>query len=761
MNWKLLLLLPFVAVLIVFSLLYYKMYKFEHKYDGLPQVMAIPHVLQPKAIPSYQGMHPSKIIKKALTSVSKINVGEVGVVHTANPAMLQYPFVCSTEESSLGQPLVDNDKGYGIPVFKEDALGNKLSEIVGYSKNCLAPTRAWYYYKSAVDGQFHQLKSNEESIENVVVQGKSVPFIVRVEMGTINRFIYSIVALKGSGTLEKPDGLNWNNKLVYQFRGGVGIGYRQGKIDPVRLLRRREQEIKSGYAVIYSSANQTSNHYNIWLAEDTALRVRHQFNQLYGKEDYLVGLGGSGGAIQQYLIAQNNPNFLDASIALYSYPDMATQTIYAFDCELLEHYFDVIDNENAKWGKWENRQYIEGLNSASGVRNKLSMLYDLSLLFRGYKPPFPGGMSECSKSWRGVTQLVNNPTYVHYYQRFTPQVLKQTHFSHWEDLKHFYGVEQNGYAKNTFDNVGVQYGLRAFTESKISIQEFIKLNAKIGGWKPAKKMQKERYWGIGGQSPLTDFSVWSQHNMLYDEYRQKDVVPRSSGSVEAMRGIYQSGHVFVGKTTIPIIDLRHYLDDELDMHHASASFSTRLRMIREQGHAENQLIWMARKPHSPISEALALIDNWLVKKKKLESQGVENALVSSKPDSAVDRCYDDSGKIIAEGQGVWNGRWNNRATGKCMKKYPIYGVSRTVAGASLAGDTYKCALQSVDDAIQKGLYGDFDMRPHKTRLSQVFPQGVCDYTRADQGRPADLFAVKYQTDEPLVTQVDAKEQSAK
>jgi len=32
----------------------------------------------------------------------------------------QYPFVCRTERSNLGQPLVDNYDGFGIPVYVED-----------------------------------------------------------------------------------------------------------------------------------------------------------------------------------------------------------------------------------------------------------------------------------------------------------------------------------------------------------------------------------------------------------------------------------------------------------------------------------------------------------------------------------------------------------------------------------------------------------------------------------------------------------------
>ena len=42
----------------------------------------------------------------------------------------QQPFICRTEESGLGQPLVDNQQGIGHPV--RDAGG----AVIGYSSQC-------------------------------------------------------------------------------------------------------------------------------------------------------------------------------------------------------------------------------------------------------------------------------------------------------------------------------------------------------------------------------------------------------------------------------------------------------------------------------------------------------------------------------------------------------------------------------------------------------------------------------------------------
>ena len=44
--------------------------------------------------------------------------------------------------------------------------------------------------------------------------------------------------------------------------------------------------------------------------------------------------------------------------------------------------------------------------------------------------------------------------------------------------------------------------------------------------------------------------------------------------------------------------------------------------------------------------------------------------------------------------------------------------------------------QSLDDAIAKGVYGSWTPSAAElTRLKEIFPTGVCDYTQPDVGRP--------------------------
>jgi hypothetical protein len=96
-----------------------------------------------------------------------------------------------------------------------------------------------------------------------------------------------------------------------------------------------------GYAVAYSTGTKTGEHYNLELGGETAIMVKDRFVTEYGDPDYTIGVGGSGGGIQQYVYAQNHPGLIDAGVPQYSYPDMITQAIHIGDCELLERWIDM------------------------------------------------------------------------------------------------------------------------------------------------------------------------------------------------------------------------------------------------------------------------------------------------------------------------------------------------------------------------------------------------------------------------------------
>jgi hypothetical protein len=214
------------------------------------------------------------------------------------------------------------------------------------------------------------------------------------------------------------------------------------------------------------------------------------------------------------------------------------------------------------------------------------------------------------------------------------------------------------------------------------------------------------------------------------------VAARTEGSIDAMHAAYRSGLVFDGKIDIPIIDWRHYLDGELNMHNARQSFAERARMLERDGDASNQVIWFTdARPARAFDQtpmALTVMDQWL---QNIEAHP-ERSVAGSKPPDAVDRCFSTDGTPIYAGADAWNGVIDSKAPGPCTQLFPIHGTSRTVAGAPFDEELYKCKLQPVERAITHGLYGSWQPSATETaRLQQIFPGGVCDYSKGDAGRP--------------------------
>ncbi len=390
--------------------------------------------------------------------------------------------------------------------------------------DCSVGTRVGLYYLSTADGRFHAYDAasppaDVQQIPNPA-GGGTVPFVIRWERGTINRFIYTYAVLDpdGSGPVGLP---YWNHKLIYYFGGGVGIGHYQGSINEGES--RYVYGLSQGYAVAWSTGTKTDVHYNLQLGGETAIMTKSHFVVEYGAPEYTVGLGGSGGGIQQYVYGQNHPGLLDGAIPQYSYPDMVTQTIHVGDCELLERWMDMkVLHGDATWANWLNRSWLEGLNASTTESDP----------FAGLEPWLPQpGSDECINGWRGLSPLALNPLYGTA-PGVTAEQQATTEWTHWGDLVNIYGVDQYGYGRSTWDNVGVQYGLQALVDGHITPAEFLDLNANVGGWKPTHEMVQEGcpFIGFPGSCVPGNIDPWSSRNMMLSPDGGVTPAPRTQGS---------------------------------------------------------------------------------------------------------------------------------------------------------------------------------------------------------------------------------------
>lgn len=652
----------------------------------------------------------------------------------------QQPFVCTTTQSAVGrQPLVDSATPPGYKVL--DDAGN----LIGYSRNCSIPTSVNYLYRttSEVWAALPEDGSRPADMSQVTLPGgRTVDFVVRREIGSINRFLYSFAMLAPVGeNPARPDIRLWNGRLLYWFQGGVAIGHSQGTVHSGSL---NPDVLRLGYAIAHSSGNNTGAHYNMQVAGETAMMTKERFIERYGVPRYTLGLGGSGGAVQQYIIGQNQPGVLDALLPAQSYPDMVTQTIHVGDCELLEHYMDVTDRLNPKWRVTKNRSALVGFNAeegSAGVNDPLAPLKNAL----GYSTAL--GSTECVASWRGLAPLAMNPLYgqVPNQQNYEPlSAISQIRWTHWDDLRNIYGVDKTGAARTTWDNFGVQYGLRSLRQGKLTFDEFLHLNWHVGGWKHPSQMVQEGFPFFGqtaeeiakALSVPGYFDPWSRRNMNLSP-SPAESAPRTEGDPVAMRAAYTSGMVFSGKLTRPTIDHRQYLERELDMHNSHQSFVTRRRVLERMGNSDMLVIWFTDtmpgvSRASQSLDAIAVMDQWM---RNIQTHP-KRSIGENRPVRAVDSCFDVTGQLIYAGDDAWDGILDDKPAGLCTQRFPIYSTSRIEAGAPLKGGIYKCALKSVDRALAEGAYLPASPTPEQVAiLRKIFPEGVCDYRRPDQARP--------------------------
>jgi hypothetical protein len=626
-------------------------------------------------------------------------------------------------------------------VFVCSSQGDRDNAEVGpaLDEDCAVETVVSFKYRTT-GGSWEDYDPNApppaDLAQTTTMDGDTVDFIVRWERGTINRFIYSIAVLSPyEQDAVAPELSAWNGRLIYYFQGGVAIGHYQG--DPSRRRMLYEHGLGLGYAVVYSTGTSSSTHYNLELGGETAIMVKDRFVSAYANPVYTVGVGGSGGGVQQWVYAQNHKGLLDAGVPQYSYPDMVTQTIHIGDCELLERWMDVeVMFGNPKWANWENRTELEGLNALNGYPNTYEQI----------TPFLPPGSSECIEGWRGLSPLVLNWMFGTVPGISLPDQLS-THWTHYGDAVNVYGVAADGFAAVTWDNVGVQYGLDALVSGFIGPDEFLDLNAQVGSWKEEPDMVQEGcpfIFGLCpspadliGLPPIPDIypnlmDPWSWRNMALSPDWGATPAPRRVADPGAVEAAYDHGLVNRGDVQIPMIDWRNYLEEELDMHNTHQSFATRQRLLNYDGDASNQVIWFTDPGFDQTPMAFEVIEEWMQNMKTRPWKGV----AGNKPAAAIDSCFDANGDLIYAGEDAWNGILDDGPPGPCTLEMPVFSTSRIVAGGPITGDVFKCHLIPVDDAIAAGFYGGvvFDAA-QRARLDAIFPTGVCDYAQGDALEP--------------------------
>jgi hypothetical protein len=551
---------------------------------------------------------------------------------------------------------------------------------VALDANCSATTQVVWYYRNKA-GSFKPLTDPTgtrpaDLAETTTNDGFTVPYIVRVESGTINRGVYRLAVLdnpaKDSPAAWKP-GKGWNKKLVPYFDCCGSAQYNQG-VHPIESILDPIADIflSRGFAFVNSTELWNNQHANPHLQGETLMMIKEHVIEEFGEvPKWTAGIGGSGGAIQQYLIAQLYPGLLDGIQPIVSFPE--TLMPEAMECRLLNN---VYAPDLATWTP-AKQVAVNGFNQgtcAAWDGAFASIIKSDNAVGCGFLEP--GNAAN-------VFNRATNPNGVRcdLFQTNVNLLGKRT------------GTQE---ARRPIDNIGVQYGLAALTKGTITVKEFLDLNEKVGGFDRDGNVQAAR-------SQADDGAL---------------VATYSGGFKNSFSG--------PGLANIPIITQRGNADATGDIHDTLQDLIIRARLQRANGRSDNQIIWTLGSSTSILSyvaDSIDLMNKWLDNMAADSAAASIDKVVRNKPAGANDACWDKSSKRIDEIA-------SQDPAAKCNVIYPRFSTPRIVAGSPLVNDVLKCQLKPVNAADYSVTIAGADL----ARLQTIFPSGVCDWSKPGAGQ---------------------------
>lgn len=583
----------------------------------------------------------------------------------------EMPYLCQTEEFTTASGVT---------------LGPPLDD------NCSVETRVEYVYLSTSDGEFKPYTDSRAGAmpadmdEATTLDAQTVPFIVRVQTGTINRAIYQSAMLHDPAA-PAPDpwtrSAGWNGKLVYTHGGGCRGGWFQqgnstGRVLDVGLL-------EMGYALTSASLNVFGQNCNDLLASETHIMVKERFVESYGEPTYSIATGGSGGAYQSHQTADNYPGVFDGIIVSSSFPDVTSATIFTLaDARLLSFYFTEVAPRDFTE---QEQRLISGFGSLGSVPN----------LSRGAARIDATYSATASEEEQGAEVDLPELEPLRY-SSSNPDGIRATVYDHTVNV---YEVDPStGFAARPLDNYGVQYGLDVLNSGQITTAQFLALNRDIGGYD-------------------------ADLNHVSERHRANPTAARRA--LDTGRILYGGA----GLATTPVIDFRSYTDHREggDIHMIVHQFTTRARLAAANGHADNHVmnvggLWGYTEDRPDLGVLFRQMDRWLMNiQADGDPIGLSEKVVQAKPADVVDNCWDTRGpaRVNVKEPLTYDG------FGTCGQIYPAYSTPRLVAGAPLVNNIVSCHLKSLDRGDYEVEFTDAEW----AALEEIFHEGVCDWTQGD------------------------------
>ncbi|HSH76067.1 MAG TPA: DUF6351 family protein, partial [Longimicrobiales bacterium] len=469
----------------------------------------------------------------------------------------QTPFICQTEAFELPDGSV---------------LGPPLDE------NCTAPERVSYLYLAEGDSALTPLPDPTtlpaDVAEATTSAGATVPFVVRLETGTVNRGIYQSVVLHdptrepAPTPFEPPRG--WNRRLIaIQGFGCPGGWYVQGAAQGSLAAGAGNytlldvSRLREGYALFANTLHHPSNSCNAVLSSEAAMMSKERFIETHGVPDFTLSAGCSGGSYGSAQPADRVSGLFDGVLVSCTFPDPLSIALSGSDGHLLSRYWAVTDPHGFTD---EQKVAVTGYKGMQAFMDAANQA--------GRTDPVPGRVDV--EGYRSAVWNAAVPEGLRYHPTENPGGARPTVY---DAAANVYGRDPTtGFALRPFDNVGVQYGLGALNAGAITPDHFLDLNEGIGGYD-----QDANY-----------------------------VAERSVGNPGAIERAYRSGLQIVGDGelgSIPVFDITGIYNEDGAYHYQWFHFALRERLRAANGAVDNHVMW--RGSPVPFDRAWRLFVDWV------------------------------------------------------------------------------------------------------------------------------------------------------
>ncbi len=525
-----------------------------------------------------------------------------------------------------------------------------------------------------------------------------MPFIVRREDGFQDRDRYTILQLWQPGKAWRAwaPQEQWNHKLVVTHGGNCGASYAPGE-PPLQDYSGTLEAVPGvtpsyvtalgkGFAVLSTALANTGHNCNVAMEAESLLMAKERLVERYGELRYTIGTGCSGGSIAQHTVANAYPGIYQGLVTTCSYPDTLTAGAQFADYHLMRLYFE----DPTRWAPgvvWTPMQMaaVEGhlshVNAVVADEGLFKAALDPENACSGTVDPVAGDEStryDSETNPGGVRCSVLD---------IMGNLLGPRPASAWSEQEQAVG---HGFAGVPFANTGVQFGLAQVRSGLITPAQFVDLNTRLGG--------------LDVDSQPTEQRIEGDPASIARGYR--------TGLINEMTNLDE------------VAIINHGGPDPGIAHDYAHAFWTEERLLADQGHTDNRVMWFGPTPliGSPdwANEALVAMDSWLTAVEADDrSVPLADKVVEDRPADVTDRC------VLAELEAACD-------VEELQALQTRLSTPRQEAGGPLANDNVACELRpfSLDDY---GTVGALFTPEQVTALEELFAAGVCDWSRPGRG----------------------------